>query len=165
MSDICCWKHQFLSSPAPPLVRSLISAHIHFTRVRCYFYVKLSSKIRNKNSLRSSIRSFFILHTTYPRSSVTPTLAGPSRRRPPGMWRSPSRPRQWWSPWLEGHTRGIALVVAPQKDRLSHPGDVHFDLLKPISFIPWFRNGQGCPKGLFLTKTKKRSSHPSETPG
>ena len=22
-------------------------------------------------------------------------------------------PRQWWSPWLEGHTRGMAPVVAP----------------------------------------------------
>ena len=34
----------------------------------------------------------FILRTTYSQSSVTPPLAGPSGRRPPGMWRSPSRP-------------------------------------------------------------------------
>ena len=35
-------------------------------------------------------RSSFILQTTYPRSSVTSTLAGPSGRRPPGIWRPPS---------------------------------------------------------------------------
>ena len=34
-------------------------------------------------------RSSFILRATYPQSSVTPPLAGPSGRRPPGMWRSP----------------------------------------------------------------------------
>ena len=37
-------------------------------------------------------RSSFILRTTCPQSSVTPPLAGPSGRRPPGMWQSPSRP-------------------------------------------------------------------------
>ena len=37
-------------------------------------------------------RSSFILRITYPQSSVTPPLAGPSGRRPPGMWRSPGRP-------------------------------------------------------------------------
>ena len=31
---------------------------------------------------------------------------------------------------------------------LGHPGDVHFGLLKPISFIPWLR------RGLILTKPK-----------
>ena len=35
--------------------------------------------------------SCFILQTTCPRSSVTPTLAGPGGRRPPDMWRSRSR--------------------------------------------------------------------------
>ena len=30
-------------------------------------------------------RSSFILRITYPQSSVTPPLAGPSGRRPPGM--------------------------------------------------------------------------------
>ena len=45
--------------------------------------------------LNSHFRSSFILQTTCPQSSAT--LAWPSGRRPPGMWRSPSRPRQWWS--------------------------------------------------------------------
>ena len=40
----------------------------------------------------NQIRSSFILRTTYPPSSVTPPLAGPSGRHPPGMWRSRSRP-------------------------------------------------------------------------
>ena len=88
-----------------------------------------------------SIRSCFILRTTYLQSSVTPTLAGPSGRRPPGMWRSPSRPSavQWWQ---------------PPKASLGHPGDVHFGLLKPISFIPWFRNDQNWPKGPYPNQTK-----------
>ena len=42
--------------------------------------------------LASEDRSSFILRITYPQSSVTPPLARPSGRRPPGMWRSPSRP-------------------------------------------------------------------------
>ena len=37
----------------------------------------------------TSLRSSFILRITFPQSSVTPPLAGPSGRRPPGMWRSP----------------------------------------------------------------------------
>ena len=65
--------------------------------------------------LNSHFKSSFMLQTICPRSSVTPTLAGPSGRRPPGMWR-------WWSPsrspavvvatWLEGHARGMAPGVA-----------------------------------------------------
>ena len=59
------------------------------------------------------IRSSFILQATYPRFSVMPMLAGPSVRRPPGMWRSPSRPPAVVVvTWLEGHTRGMAPVVA-----------------------------------------------------
>ena len=90
------------------------------------------------------LRSSFILQTTYPRSSVTPALAG---CRPSGMWRSPCRPPAVVVPtWLEGHTRhdaDVALqpVMAPAKVRPGHQGEVHFGLLKPISFIPWFRNG------------------------
>ena len=44
-----------------------------------------------KTGVLHTIWSSFILRTTYPQSSVTPPLAGPSGRRPPGMWRSPSR--------------------------------------------------------------------------
>ena len=48
--------------------------------------------------LNSYFSSCFILQTTCPRSSVTPTLAGPGGRRPPDMWRSRSRsPAEWWS--------------------------------------------------------------------
>ena len=35
----------------------------------------------------------------------------------------------------QGHIRGMASGVAPPTARLGHPGDVHFDPLKPISFI------------------------------
>ena len=56
-------------------------------------------------------------------SSVTPSLAGPGGRRPPGMWCGgrPSRPRQW-STWPEGHTRGMAPVVAASKGQSRPPG-------------------------------------------
>ena len=50
--------------------------------------IQKALRVRTGNAVRSS----FILRTTYPQSSVTPPLAGPSGRRPPGMWRSPSRP-------------------------------------------------------------------------
>ena len=101
-------------------------------------------------------RSSFILRITYPQSSVMPPLAGSSGRRPPGMWRSPEpftgsggRPgltathaawRRWWQ---------------PPKASLGHPGDVHFGLLKPISFIPWLWNGQVWPKGPYPNQTKE----------
>ena len=100
--------------------------------------------------------SSFILRTTYPRSSVTPTLAGPSGHRPPDMWRSPEpSPGSTVVPtWLEGHSRGMAPVVAPPKARPGHPGDVHFGQLKPISFILWFSNGQIEPKGCYPNETK-----------
>ena len=76
----------------------------------------------------------------YPVSSVTPGLVGVVHR-PCGGRRA--APRQW-STWPEGHARGMAPVVATSKPKasLGHPGDVHFGLLKPISFIPWLRNGQ-----------------------
>ena len=31
-------------------------------------------------------------------------------------------PRQWWSIWLEGHTRGMAPVVATSKSQSRPPG-------------------------------------------
>ena len=94
--------------------------------------------------LNSYLSSCFILQTTCLRSSVTPTLAGPGGRRPPGMWCSRSRPPAVVvETWLEGHTRGVAPGVAPPSPtaRLGHPGDVHSGLLKLISFFPWLRNG------------------------
>ena len=94
--------------------------------------------------LNSYLSPCFILQTTCLRSSVTPTLAGPGGRRPPGMWCSRSRPPAVVvETWLEGHTRGVAPGVAPPSPtaRLGHPGDVHSGLLKLISFFPWLRNG------------------------
>ena len=41
----------------------------------------------------------------------------------------------------------MAPVVEPPTARLGHPFDVHFDPLKPISFIPWLSNGPNGPKG------------------
>ena len=76
------------------------------------------------------------------------------------MWRSQSRPPAVvvWT-WLEDHARGMAPVVAPPKAMPSHPGKAHFGLLKPISFIPWFRNGPIGPKGLYPNQTKPKSVH------
>ena len=57
----------------------------------------------------------FILQTSLSptRPSATPPLAGPSGRRPPGLWRSPSRPPAVVvATWLEGHIRDMAPVVA-----------------------------------------------------
>ena len=106
--------------------------------------------------LAGAIRSSFILQATYPRSSVTPTLAGPSGRRPPGMWRSPQFPSSGGRDLAGGsHTRGA--VAAPPKARLGHPGDVHIGLLKPISFIPWFRNSPIGPEGPYPSQTKQES--------
>ena len=77
--------------------------------------------------LNSYFSSCFILQTTCPRSSVTPTSAGPGGRRPPDMWRSRSRsPAVVVATWdaLEGHTRCMTPGVAPPSPtaRLGHPG-------------------------------------------
>ena len=64
--------------------------------------------------LNSYFSCCFIFQTTCPRSSVTPTLAGPGGRRPPVMWRSRSRsPAVVVATWLKGHTRGMVPGVAP----------------------------------------------------
>ena len=85
-------------------------------KLYCVVIYVTSSYIWQTQSHRSS----FILRITYPLSSVTPPLAGPSGRRPPGMWRSPEQsPRQWWSTWPEGHSRGKAPVVATSKRQSS----------------------------------------------
>ena len=100
--------------------------------------------------LNSYFSCCFNFQTTCPRSSVTPTLAGPGGRRPPGMWRSPEPfpGRVVVATWLKGHTRGMVPGVAPPSPtaRLGHPGDVHSGLLKPISLFPWLRNGPIGPK-------------------
>ena len=105
--------------------------------------------------LNSYLSSCSILQTTCLRSSVTPTLAGPGGRRPPGMWCSRSRPPAVVvETWLEGHTRGVAPGVAPPSPtaRLGHPGDVHSGLLKLISFFRWLRNGPIVPKVSYPNK-------------
>ena len=100
-------------------------------------------------------RSSFILRITFPQSSVTPPLAGPSGRRPPGMWRSPEpSPGSGGPPGLRATHAAWRRWWQPQKARLDHPGDVHFGLLKPISFIPWLWNGQVWPKGPYPYQTK-----------
>ena len=100
-------------------------------------------------------RSSFILRITYPQSSVTPPLAGPSGRRPPGMWRSPEpSPGSGGRPGLRATHAACRRWWQPPKASLDHPGDVHFGLLKPISFIPWLWNGQVWPKGPYPNLTK-----------
>ena len=102
-------------------------------------------------------RSSFILRITYPQSSVTPPLAGPSGRRPPGMWRSPEPfPGSGGPPGLRATHAAWRRWWQPHEARLDHPGDVHFGLLKPISFIPWLWNGQVWPKGPYPNQTKKK---------
>ena len=106
----------------------------------------------------SAVRSSFILRITYPQSSVTPPLAGPSGRRPPGMWRSPEpSPGSGGPPGLRATHAAWRRWWQPHKARLDHPGDVHFGLLKPISFIPWLWNGQVWPKGPYPNQTKKKT--------
>ena len=75
--------------------------------------------------LKSYFSCCFILQTTCPRSSVTPTLAGPGGRRPPDMWRSRSRsPAVVVANWLKSHTRGMVPGVAPPSPtaRFGPPG-------------------------------------------
>ena len=108
-------------------------------------------------------RSSFILRITYPQSSVTPPLAGPSGRRPPGMWRSPEpSPGSGGPPGLRATHAAWRRWWQPQKARLDHPGDVHFGLLKPISFIPWLWNGQVWPKGPYPNQTKKTKNQKTQ---
>ena len=109
------------------------------------------------------IRSSFILRITHPQSSVTPPLAGPSGRRPPGMWRSPEpSPGSGGPPGLRATHAAWRRWWHPPKARLDHPGDVHFSLLKPISFIPWLWNGQVWPKGPYPNQTKPNHQNPAE---
>ena len=70
------------------------------------------------------------------------------------MWRSPEpSPGSAvvvdlaWGP-LTRHGAGGGNLQS-----LDHPGDVHFGLLKPISFIPWLRNDQNWPKGPYPNQT------------
>ena len=82
-------------------------------------------------------------------------LAGPSGRRPPGMWRSPEpSPGSGGRPGLRATHAAWRRLWQPPKASLDHPGDVHFGLLKPISFIPWLRKGQNWPKGSYPNQTK-----------
>ena len=102
-----------------------------------------------------SVRSSFLLRIAYHQSSVTPPLAGPSGRRPPGMWRSPEpSPGSGGRPGLRATHAAWRRWWQPPKVSLGHPGDVHFGLLKLISFIPWLRNGQIWPKGPYPNQTK-----------
>ena len=110
---------------------------------------------RNKKWWKIPVRPSFILQTTYSRSSVMPTLAGPGGRRAPGMWRSPSRPPAAvvalaWGPPTR---HGAGAVVAPPKARLGHTGDVHFDILKFLHpMVPAMVRTDQSRRGLILTK-------------
>ena len=93
-------------------------------------------------------------------------LAEPSGRRPPGMWRSPSRPPAVVVHLAGGphaHTCGMAPVVVWY---LLMSGSVtrhvHFGLLKPNAFIPCFRNGPIGPKGPYPNQTKKSGERVDE---
>ena len=105
------------------------------------------------------VRSSFILRTTYPQSSVTPPLAGPGGRRPPGMW-SPSRPPAVVvATWLEGHTSGMGLVVATSKGQSRPPGrrplwPTQTHLLHPMA-----------PKWSELTEGALSNQTKSKSPG
>ena len=73
-----------------------------------------------------------------------------------GLWGPPSRPPAVVvATWLEGHTRGMAPVVAPLTARPGYLVDVHFDLLKPVSFIPWLCSRPIGPKGPYPNKKKR----------
>ena len=60
----------------------------HYQSLIRHFLVLLNRAIqvqRTGHFNTGFYRSSFILRTTYPQSSVTPPLAGPTERRPPGM--------------------------------------------------------------------------------
>ena len=117
------------------------------------------------NQTKKKYRSSFILRITYHQSSVTPPLAGPSARRPPGMWRSPEpSPGSGGRPGLRATHAAWRRWWQPPKASLGHPGDVHFGLLKPISFIPWSRNGQVWPKGPYPNQTKNKNKISKSVP-
>ena len=75
------------------------------------------------------------------------------------MWRSPEpSPGSGGRPGLRATHAAWRRWWQPPKVSLGHPGDVHFGLLKPISFIPWLRNGQIWPKGPYPNQTKPKSA-------
>ena len=111
-------------------------------------------------------RSSVILRTTYPRSTVTPTLAGPRGRRPPGMWRSPNRPLAvvvaTWLKVTHAAWRRAGAVVAPPI-YIIQPGSATratstsaYSVLRPIIFIPWLRNGHIGLKVSYRNKKRLR---------
>ena len=99
-------------------------------------------------------RSSSIIQTTYLRSSVTPTLAGPSGRRPPGTVAvSEPYPGSGGRPGWRATHAAWRRWLHPLKSASATGGDVHFGLLKPLSFIPWLRNGSIGPKASYPNQT------------
>ena len=100
------------------------------------------------------VRSSFIIQLAYPRSSVTPTLAGSSGRRPPEMWWSPSRPPAvWWSRpgWRYGSGGGTSYSQA-------WPAKTH---LHPIMASLWSERTEG----LFPNKKQTNKQTNKQTTG
>ena len=62
-------------------------------------------------------------------------------------------PRHWWSTWLEGHSRGMAPVVAPPHSQARPPGRRPLSHSNLIS-IPWPRNVPNGPKGPYRNQIK-----------
>ena len=69
---------ELTTSSEVKLPRSEVNGHADGSRQQ-------QSQIGRYGGVNSAGRSSFILRITYPQSSVTPPLAGPSGRRPPGM--------------------------------------------------------------------------------
>ena len=93
---------------------------------------------------------------------VTPSHYG--GHRPPGMWRSPSRPPQWLDGWrMECHHRGIALV-----SHLLQPGPttratstLAYSNPSPSSHgSAMVRTGR---RGLVLAKRKRKRHNENQT--
>ena len=112
--------------------------------------------------LHSYFSSCFILQITCPRSSVTPTLAGPGGRRPQDMWRLRSRsPADGGRDLVGGpHTRhgagggggGWHLLVLQPGSATRAMSTLAYANLLPSSFFPWLRNGPIGPKEYYPNK-------------
>ena len=158
-----------LDSEPCHIVRSCGTEHADYTQLTT---PSITAGVGCRRETRKN-RSLLSSRHPFPEPQLRPRFLGPSGRRPSGMRRSPGRPpaarRARWSTWPEGHTRGMAPVVARPTVRLGHPVDVYFGPLKPIFFISWLRNGPIGPKGSYPNQTKQILFCPpdilSPTPG
>ena len=101
--------------------------------------------------------SSLILRITYPPSSVTPPLAGPSGRRPPGMWRSPEpSPGNGGRPGLRATHAAWRRWWQPPKASLGHPVTSTLACSNPSPSSHGSEMVKTDRRGLILTKPNQK---------